>query len=1304
MTTRHPKNSLACYLVACLCGSAAAHASVALTNGSFESTGALYSSALGGLYEASGWTNLSGLNIQASSMPTGQEGTAGTADGSRVLRLVNDVGDQNPTNVGLIVQNLGSMVGGETYTFAADAFGGRGVNLAWGATAKFVNEGSATPAKTYASQTVESVAAGIAIADAFKFSYTAQSADNGLPLWIWLEAKPAGAGQATRGGIDHARLTVTEPAPASAILTFTFGSLGAATITGTDIAICVPEGTGLANLAPTFTLSPLATADPVSASSRDFTTPQDYVVTGHDGSSTTYHVKVTPLSSNLVVRDDGQSLHVDNGLVSLDLTRLNGTLTKTFSATDAAAQWQQVCSSFVPDFTAHPGGNPLFNSAVDTKRYRVHEMTASQYTITSASPTRVVIQVTGTHQGAQITETMELDVGTRYFHVRTVAVLPANSLDYCMSSYLFNHDGAPAFVHSPTVKKDETRWGNTPAANQVIGDTAFHSPAVVLQDGGLFVAMVPDLDSINCDKILSPDARRTQNVGATIYDIPAEADKFSMPTALDLNITSGLTAKPVFSYGMMDFIVSHHMHYQRQNDSSMVRALNSNTIAYGFDLLLGAQEPSNLGYQKASRHLWQKYGEPLFQSRAHLALPFEEYVKLVYGVVSQPMPPSVQAPVPGFPDHGVFLDFTMNNQPVCGMVAPLGVLGFGDALWNFEFWNPVRDASGMYYWGQKLGMPDMTTRARNIINLALQAPRNDNGLFCLTYLATSRQWLRGCVSSGAHSLFSKNNDTYDVPAMSKTAAHMIEYYKQCEQDSRIITYLTPYAGWLAAIIDANGRIPSYYTPAMVANDPFPINAQSAASMWFLAEMFSVTHTPAYLTAAQKIAGYLTQNVVPQQLWMDLEPYFSDGQNPLTFTSDPTQGLAVKGNLSTIWAAEGFASLYRATGASQYLTTGEQVVDYLSFSQACWHHQYVYTAFPFGGFTADNVDTATSLDARQCETVKSFLWYGQTLGRKDLLERGVAAARSGAVLINHPLHIANEIYAHPNLYGTGLGPENINHEGHNQSAIRSHPSWGECSAIFTGLANADRLMNGCYVDAGKPSGVGVNGLWCTNVSWIGSVLHIDLSSQLAALTSPWPADFATSVQVTGLSADTSHSIVINDLAPVISSGSADITVPLVVHANGTVSLANPYAAWTSGKLTAENNDPGQDPDNDGCSNLYEFAFNGDPLKGMDHGKLFEFTADSNDGTGRKLILTIAVRIHTPNFSGDPSPTASWDGITYIVEGSSTLNSYPVKVNALPSPVTTGLPAAGAGYEYRSFSLEGSSGLAGKGFLRAKVTMP
>jgi hypothetical protein len=36
------------------------------------------------------------------------------------------------------------------------------------------------------------------------------------------------------------------------------------------------------------------------------------------------------------------------------------------------------------------------------------------------------------------------------------------------------------------------------------------------------------------------------------------------------------------------------------------------------------------------------------------------------------------------------------------------------------------------------------------------------------------------------------------------------------------------------------------------------------------------------------------------------------------------------------------------------------------------------------------------------------------------------------------------------------------------------------------------------------------------------------------------------------------------------------------------------------------------------------------------------------------------------------------------------------------VTTGLPAAPAGYEYRTFRLDASDGLPAKGFLRVQVT--
>ena len=98
--------------------------------------------------------------------------------------------------------------------------------------------------------------------------------------------------------------------------------------------------------------------------------------------------------------------------------------------------------------------------------------------------------------------------------------------------------------------------------------------------------------------------------------------------------------------------------------------------------------------------------------------------------------------------------------------------------------------------------------------------------------------------------------------------------------------------------------------------------------------------------------------------------------------------------------------------------------------------------------------------------------------------------------------------------------------------------------------------------------------------------------------------------------------------------------------------------------------------------------------------------SDPSSAKELILTVAVRTGTPAFTGSPSPASvnPTDGITYSIEGSVNLAVFSTTVNVVPTAVTTGLPGAGAGYEYRSFSLNGSNGLTGKGFLRAKVTSP
>ena len=812
-----------------------------------------------------------------------------------------------------------------------------------------------------------------------------------------------------------------------------------------------------------------------------------------------------------IVDKEGQ-LRVANGKITVELRQeVNQPASVTLLAADAAGRWQPVCRTLRPDFTKTPAANKLFDTSVTPHRYLANEI-FTQFSVASRSDQQVKIKMSGQVNGRIVAEQMlTLDHDGASLHVDVSASLHKPLLDYFLSTWQFLPPGAPDFVHSPTAKKDDNRSG--PAVDQVIGDHAFHSPAIVLQKGGLYACMVPDLAMVNASALRSPDARRTQAVGRNHFSVPIVDEYYTMPTALDLNAKSGLSSQPVIFYGMMDFVVGHHVRYQRVNDASMVRHLAKREIRFGYDLLVGADMPEGAAFQVATRHIWQRYGQPQFRNQPHLAMPFAEYVRTIYDVVSKPMPPKIQAPVPGFEDHGVFIDFEMNGKPVGGMVSPLG--GMGDALWNFEFWNNIRDANGMVFWVEKLGIPQLKERGQRIINLALEAPRNEAGFFPLIYHAVSKQWVLSSLgpSPSPSTIFDRSAPVYNVPAMSKSAAHLLEFYQRCGKDPRIVEYLRPFAEGLLARIDERGAIPSYYTPDMQPIADLHYSAQPAAMMWFLAEMAGVTGEARYRAGAERIADYLKKEIIRQQRWIDLELYYSCGQNPLGYTMDESQGLPIRGNLSAMWAAKGFQALYKVTRDKAHLEAGAKVADYLSFSQASWDPHYIYTANPFGGCTADNVDTANWLDARQCDLVEPFIWYGLELGRQDLVERGIAAARASTVLIHHPRHIKNGIYPHVNLYGFGLGPENINHEGHNQSAMRTHPSWGECSGIFTGLADAARFTGGGIIDLDHAFAVGTDGI-NLSLERRGDAFHIIASSRLSKLKLPWEHPYEIELMVCG----------------------------------------------------------------------------------------------------------------------------------------------------------------------------------------------
>jgi len=76
-----------------------------------------------------------------------------------------------------------------------------------------------------------------------------------------------------------------------------------------------------------------------------------------------------------------------------------------------------------------------------------------------------------------------------------------------------------------------------------------------------------------------------------------------------------------------------------------------------------------------------------------------------------------------------------------------------------------------------------------------------------------------------------------------------------------------------------------------------------------------------------------------------------------------------------------------------------------------------------------------------------------------------------------------------------------------------------------------------------------------------------------------------------------------------------------------------------------------------------------------------------------------------FSGSPVPSATLDGISYRVQGSTDVTGFgqPGAPVVTPLGVWTGQTPP-AGYQFQRFRLEGSDGLPGRGFLRAVVTSP
>jgi hypothetical protein len=501
------------------------------------------------------------------------------------------------------------------------------------------------------------------------------------------------------------------------------------------------------------------------------------------------------------------------------------------------------------------------------------------------------------------------------------------------------HTGPLDFVWSQNIKSE---------ANDLIPTNCFKSPAVMMQQGSVFAALMPHLNEYHAET-----------------------------RALDLDVTSG--DRPWMAYGAIPSEPHGHSYFRRSLQSLLSPI--ANTIEYEYSIVLSA-EPPRLGYRRVVRRLWNEWGHPSLLRSAdeqqNLLRPelnsfsswrkeaWESYAGRIYR---------------GFPCGSTQCGTLLSNRNFKGnwnQPEP-------DAWFNAWF-QTLRTAYGWYLHGRATHDAQMMAKAESMLNLALSAPRKA-GAFSTIYLVDRGQWVPG---DG----WASYADSYHAFSMSWTAYWMVRWAEDLvpQRKAEVLRFVKPYAEFLLAHQEASGVIPSWYDAVTLQprKEFRDFNAETAPSALFLATLGASSGDPRYIAAAERAMRFVQQEVVPRQRWFDFETYLSCARKDYGFFDSWTAQYP-QNNLAEMQAPEAMLALYRATRKPEYLETGMHMLDYLLLTQQVWNNP-LFTPKLLGGFTTQNTDAEWS-DARQGYAANLLAGYYEATGNIEYLERAIAAARS-----------------------------------------------------------------------------------------------------------------------------------------------------------------------------------------------------------------------------------------------------------------------------------------------------------------------
>ncbi|QJD81911.1 hypothetical protein [Cohnella herbarum] len=532
----------------------------------------------------------------------------------------------------------------------------------------------------------------------------------------------------------------------------------------------------------------------------------------------------------------------------------------------------------------------------------------------------------------------------------------------------------------------------SPTEEHVIDQHAFRSPALIVHDGSRMLTIVPDPDTL-----CAMHARGIAGDGPTSPRWYMDLDAAANMLALGMSVTE----------------VKEHVLYVRRPGAEY--ASGEVRIAFYVMMTEGAEAIAN-PWRYALSFLWMGWGSRLFAAGQPMSGSLDGYVGHTYNWAFNSW------------GDAVWQQFELDGREVGAPVFIVNVTQSPNypgrvnerefrSIWNQAWFSSLRSAQGLYRYGRRTGNEDYMRRALMAKELALSAPQR-NGFFP-SVIATRMETVTIDGKEYNRSLgwetkywgnSNRNPFTFNVQEapfhlldMSWTAWLMLVWHEELEPDARLVEYARTYADALIGKQDARGFFPGWLNketlePCGVLDD----SPETSMSVTFLLKLHELTGDGRYRDSALRAMEAVASSIVAEGRWEDFETYYSCswyGHDTLLGRRAERNGMYKQCNFSMYWTAEALLACYRATEDEAHLRLGRRVLDELLMTQASWQPPYIHVP-ALGGFGVMNVDGEWN-DARQSLFAELIIRYGQTLGEREYVERGLAAMYASFALMYCP---------------------------------------------------------------------------------------------------------------------------------------------------------------------------------------------------------------------------------------------------------------------------------------------------------------